>query len=242
MELSELRELDELHALLQRSPGRLEDLIATVRERSGDDALERLAHAAALAGEVHQLSDDLLSYFVDDARQAGYPWSRIGTALGVSKQAAQQRFQSPDFSRYTDLAHRVLDSAAHAARRLRHSQVDSEHILIGLAETSDSVAAKALEGSASITSELLHEKFSGPGTAVKRPWSQTAPLTPRASKLLSELAPAEAAALGHNYVGPEHILLALLRRTDGRVRTLLAALSVDTDQLRAKVLELLSNS
>ncbi|MGH9157654.1 MAG: Clp protease N-terminal domain-containing protein [Acidimicrobiales bacterium] len=57
---------------------------------------------------------------------------------------------------------------------------------------------------------------------------------------MGDLAPGEATALGHNYVGTEHLLLALLRRPEELVGTILAALRVDPDQVRRRVLQLMT--
>src|SRR4051794_23676778 len=70
---------------------RLDDLIDTV-ERAQADALGRLGAALELANGLGVLGDNLIGNFVDASRAAGEPWSSIGSILGVSKQAAQQRF------------------------------------------------------------------------------------------------------------------------------------------------------
>ncbi len=236
---AQLQQLDQVHALLNRFPWGPNELIGGVQNRAGEDPLERLALAAALARELHQLSDSVLGYFVDAARQGGRPWSEIGMALGVSKQAAQQRFVSPDLSRYTDRACRALDMATHAACRLGHRWVRDEHVLIGLAQVTDGVAAKALN-SFGVSVDLLHEKiaeFAGGATA-RLP--ETASPTVGVAKLLGERAPAEATALGHNYIGTEHMLLAILRQPEGMGANILNVLSVEIDQVRARVLQLMS--
>ncbi|MGH9181842.1 MAG: Clp protease N-terminal domain-containing protein, partial [Acidimicrobiales bacterium] len=90
------------------------------------------------------MGDDLLGHFVDAARRAGLPWSRIGTALAVTRQAAQQRFVPSDLSRFTEGARLALDAAEAAARRLGQPAIASEQVLVGLAEGHGSVAGAAL--------------------------------------------------------------------------------------------------
>src|SRR5215218_5914931 len=74
-------------------PVRLDDLLGAVRATTAsNDPLERLAGAVVLAGGLGELADHLVGHFVDQARRSGASWTDIGRALGVSKQAAQQRF------------------------------------------------------------------------------------------------------------------------------------------------------
>src|SRR5687767_856946 len=76
--MSDLPDLDRLIA-------------AVIAEAVGEEPLDRLAAAARIRDDVDQLTEALLDHFVEEARQAGCSWSQIGAALGVSKQAAQQR-------------------------------------------------------------------------------------------------------------------------------------------------------
>src|ERR1041385_5193870 len=72
-------------------PVALVELITQV-EASGADPADRLARAVNVADDLGALGDSLVGHFVDEARAAGLSWSQIGGALGVSKQAVQQRF------------------------------------------------------------------------------------------------------------------------------------------------------
>src|SRR5687767_11525628 len=72
---------------------RLDDLLDLVRSSSSsDDPLQHLAGAVVVAEGMGELADHLVGHFVDQARRSGASWTDIGRALGVSKQAAQQRF------------------------------------------------------------------------------------------------------------------------------------------------------
>src|SRR5215212_5780373 len=74
-------------------PVRLDDLLEAARSSSGsDEPLDHLARAVLLADGLGELADHLVGHFVDQARRSGASWTDIGRALGVSKQAAQQRF------------------------------------------------------------------------------------------------------------------------------------------------------
>ena len=74
------------------SPLSLQDAIHWVDTQAQDpDSLVRLQTASALAQGMAEVADAALGYFVDQARHDGHSWSEIGDALGVSKQAAQQK-------------------------------------------------------------------------------------------------------------------------------------------------------
>jgi hypothetical protein len=70
----------------------LEELIVQTQASTySREPLMLLAAAACKQQELADLGEQLLDHFVEEARAAGCSWSQIGTALGVSKQAAQQR-------------------------------------------------------------------------------------------------------------------------------------------------------
>src|SRR4051812_40268465 len=109
----------------------LEQLAADVETRAqSDDPLQRLVAAVAVAEDVRDLADALLDRFVRAARTEGRSWSQIGGVLGVSKQAAQQRYLP---AAPKDLAG-VMATAEHKARELRHHYVGTEHLLLALVE------------------------------------------------------------------------------------------------------------
>src|SRR5687768_5792656 len=79
---------------MQQTP-KLDDLIDLARRSAAsDDPIDELEAAARLKSELDDLTDALLGHFVDQARRAGRSWAQIGAALGVTKQAAQQRHAS----------------------------------------------------------------------------------------------------------------------------------------------------
>src|SRR5919107_965181 len=115
------------------------------------------------------------------------------------------------FERFTDRARRVVVLAQEEARLLNHNYIGTEHILLGLIHEGEGVAAKALE-SLGISLEAVRaqvEEIIGQGQSAP---TGHIPFTPRAKKVL-ELSLREALQLGHNYIGTEHILLGLSRRT-----------------------------
>ena len=117
------------------------------------------------------------------------------------------------FERFTERARQVVVLAQDEARALKHNYIGTEHILLGLLREEEGLAARVLE-SLDITVEEVRAQVArivGQGDEVT---TGQIPFTPRAKKVL-ELALREALSLGHNYIGTEHILLALLEQEDG---------------------------
>jgi hypothetical protein len=141
------------------------------------------------------------------------------------------------FERFTDRARRVVVLAQEEARRLNHDHVGTEHILLGLIDEGEGVAAQALE-SLGISLESARqqvEEIIGRGQQAP---SRHIPFTPRAKKVL-ELTLREAMQLGHNYVGTEHILLGLIREGEGVAAQVLVNLGGDLSTVRQQVIQLL---
>src|SRR5437016_4683723 len=98
-------------------PVSLDSLISFVKTLQPDGGpLENLADAMTVSARLDEQSDALIGYFVDQARRSGASWSQIGTCMGVSKQAAQQRFvsrgESAEFSRFTQRSRNALAAAS----------------------------------------------------------------------------------------------------------------------------------
>ena len=141
------------------------------------------------------------------------------------------------FGRFTDRARRAVHLAQEEARLLRHDYVGTEHLLLGLLFESEGVAAKAL-GSLGISREDVRgqvEEIIGHGQG-SRPGP--IPFTCRAKKVL-ELSLREALALGHHYIGTEHLLLGLLREGEGIAAQVLTRLGADHALVRERVLSVL---
>ncbi len=141
------------------------------------------------------------------------------------------------FERFTDRARRVVELAQEEARILNHGYIGTEHILLGLIHEGGGVAAKALE-SLGIRLEAVRqqvEEIIGQGQQAP---SGHIPFTPRAKKVL-ELAHREARALGHGYIGTEHILLGLIREGGGVAAEVLVKLGADLNRVRQQVIQLL---
>jgi ATP-dependent Clp protease ATP-binding subunit ClpC len=141
------------------------------------------------------------------------------------------------FERFTDRARRIVVQAQEEARMLGHDYVGTEHVLLGLVHDGGGVAAKALE-SLGIGPESVRQRVAeavGPGELAP---SGRIPFTPRAKEVL-KLALDESKALGHRYIGTEHILLGLIREGDGVAARVLAGLGADLPGAREQVIRIL---
>jgi ATP-dependent Clp protease ATP-binding subunit ClpC len=142
------------------------------------------------------------------------------------------------FERFTDRARQVVIQAQDEARTLGHDFMGPEHLLLGLThESVGGVGAKTLE-SLGIGLDTVRQRVEA---AVGRGDHESAariPFTPAAKQTL-ELSLAEAARLGHRYIGTEHILLSLLRTTDNVAARVLTELGADLDGARAEVVRTL---
>jgi Clp amino terminal domain, pathogenicity island component len=210
---------------------RLDDLIAIVRSRSSGDPLEQLHEAASLKSEVEELTDALLGHFVDQARRSGATWSQIGEALGVTKQAAQQKHTSTEstarrilsvlapklasggFRRFTPRAKSVVVAAQEAAVGFGASEIGTDHVLLGLYAEPDGVAVLVLD-------ELGLDREAVTAAVLERAPADAEPVRGHVpfstgSKQALENALRSAVDLGHNYIGTEHILLGILRLDAG---------------------------
>ena len=131
--------------------------------------------------------------------------------------------------------------ARREAQRFHHEYIGTEHILLGLIQEGQGVAANVLKTMAVDLDKIRREieKIVKSGPAVEP--SVQIPFTPRAKKVV-ELALEEASNLGHNYIGTEHLLLALLREQEGIAAHVLRALGVRLDEVREEVIEFLGGT
>jgi len=143
------------------------------------------------------------------------------------------------FERFTDRSRRVVVLAQEEARLLDHEYVGTEHILLGLIREDGGVAAQALE-SLGITAEAAHQQVEEiVGRGQTDPDRGHLPFTPGGKKVL-QLSLREAIAIGHGYVGTEHILLGLIRENEGVSTRVLNGLGADPTRIRQQVIQLVS--
>ncbi|AFQ42275.1 ATP-dependent Clp protease ATP-binding subunit [Desulfosporosinus meridiei] len=138
--------------------------------------------------------------------------------------------------RYTERAQKVLAIAQEEAKRMGHQVVGTEHVLLGLIQEGEGIAAQALTGMnldlAKILSQI--EQITGVGQAIKGEVG----FTPRVKRVL-ELANEEAHRQEVNYIGTEHLLLGLIMEGEGIAARILANLNVSPERVWKQVAKLL---
>lgn len=140
------------------------------------------------------------------------------------------------FDKFTNRAKQVIKLAKKEAQRLNHNYLGTEHVLLGLLKLGQGVAVNVLRN-LNIDFETVRaevEKLVGFGPEIQV-YGDPA-LTGKVKKVF-EFANEEAAILNHNYVGTEHLLLGLLRQTDGVAAQVLENLNVNLKEVRKEVLK-----
>ncbi|MFT3661824.1 MAG: Clp protease N-terminal domain-containing protein [Gordonia sp. (in: high G+C Gram-positive bacteria)] len=198
---------------------RLDDLINAI-EKVHDDPLQQLTDAMLAADHLGDIADHLIGHFVDNARRTGASWTEIGASMGVTKQAAQKRFTPKDpgtagdldsmqsFRSFTPRARNVVTAAHNAAKAADNDTVTPAHIALGLLDDPESLAVVLLKESGTDLTALRDRLLSG----LAAPAAEAPELIPydAAARKALELTFRQALRLGHDYIGTEHILLALL--------------------------------
>ncbi|MGI8645775.1 MAG: Clp protease N-terminal domain-containing protein [Nocardioides sp.] len=219
----------------------LDELIRQVQERSpGGTPLDQLSDASALAAHLGDLADHLVGHFVDQARRSGSSWAQVGGSIGVTRQAAQQRFVVGDTSMesFTNRAAVVVLKAQNAARERGHETLTSEHLLLGFLAEWDGFAGLAIEA-AGVSQEDLAQAVERALPPNAEPRLAHASFSPGLKKVLA-LSVREALRLGHGYVGTEHLLLGLLESADEPAAGLLSGLGVTKDGVEPWTLQALA--
>lgn len=201
-------------------PVRLDEMINSIKTVHAD-VLDQLSDAVLAAEHLGEVADHLIGHFVDQARRTGASWTDIGKSMGVTKQAVQKRFvlraetttldPSGGFERFTPRARDSVVAAQTAARDGGNNEITPDHLILGVLNDPAALVTKLLR-SQRIDPESLRSSITLPPPADKVP--ALIPFSGTARKAL-ELTFREALRLGHNYIGTEHLLLALLELEDG---------------------------
>jgi hypothetical protein len=201
-------------------PVRLDEMIHSIKNVHAD-VLDQLSDAVLAAEHLGEVADHLIGHFVDQARRSGASWTDIGKSMGVTKQAAQKRFvlraetttldPNGGFERFTPRARASVVAAQTAARDGGNNEITPDHLILGVLNDPDALVSKLLRAQR-IDPESLRSSIALPPPAEKVP--ALIPFSGAARKAL-ELTFREALRLGHNYIGTEHVLLALLELEDG---------------------------
>jgi Clp amino terminal domain, pathogenicity island component len=224
-------------------PVRLDDLINVIKQVHAEP-LEQLTDAVLAAESLGELSDHLIGHFVDQARRSGASWTEIGKCMGVTKQAAQKRFvpkaealldPNAGFGRFTPRARNVVVVAQNKAHDAGNNEITPDHLLLALFAEREGLAAKLLAGQG-IDADAAAKAVTLPQKVDDVP--SLIPFNSQAKKVL-ELTFRQALRLGHNYIGTEHILLALLEAEDGDGP--LHELGVDKDRVESDLVTALES-
>jgi Clp amino terminal domain, pathogenicity island component len=231
------------------TPIRLDDLIGAIK-KVHSEPLDQLTDAMIAADHLGDVADHLIGHFVDQARRSGASWTEIGQAMGVTKQAARKRFQPKDpgplapdldpqgFGRFTPRARNVVMAAHQEAKAAGNVEVGPVHLVLGLLHEPVAVAAKVIvEQGVSLDEVRRQANAALPARVEAAEVPEVVPYDLEARKTL-ELTFREALRLGHNYVGTEHILLALLEIEEGE--GVLTGLGLDKAATHGKVVAMLS--
>jgi hypothetical protein len=217
------------------------DLAALVNERGEEQPAARLREAIDVARELQELGDELIGRFVADARAGGLSWTEIGQAFGTSKQAVQQRYGAAvdDLARWpgrwTSAANDALRRAGGEARRLGHSYVGTEHVVLALVTAERGVAGEVLRGLGVGRDRMLATSCLRAGTDGDEP-REPLSVMPRLKHAL-EHARRFADDVGARQADTEHLLAGILAVSDSMAIEILRRLGVSADDARTELAE-----
>jgi ATP-dependent Clp protease ATP-binding subunit ClpC len=141
---------------------------------------------------------------------------------------------STGFERFSEGARRVLTRAQGEAQRLGHNYIDTEHILLGIAGEESGVAAKVLSNFGISVSKIQAAVEFVIGKGERRATKGEVDLAPRAKRAI-EFAVDEARRLNSSYIGVEHLLLGLLRESEGVAFSVLESFGITLERTRDEV-------
>ncbi|WP_234311918.1 Clp protease N-terminal domain-containing protein [Streptomyces griseus] len=224
-----LPDLDDLIAEVDRT-------CATAHRPGGQeqpDWLALLTTAAGLAGQLQALADDLVEDYVEHCRMHGVSWTDIGGALGVTRQAVQQRFHAPH-KRYgpdtmTEELRAAMVHVKQAAVAHRNNYIGTEHLLWGL--TAEANSATRLLETSGVAARDVHR---GVGTRLSLGASQAAERiawTPYSRKAIA-LAEARAARRDRERIDCEDLLVGLAGIGRGVAAAVLTEAGFEPDDLQ----------
>ncbi len=196
-------------------PLRLDDLITAITA-AHPAPLDQLSEAVTAGTYLGEVADHLIGHFVDQARRSGASWTEIGRSMGVTKQAAQQRSvarDGGDLSRFTSRARNAVAAAHDAARSAGNDAVTPVHLVLGILTEPRSLAADAITTQGLTLKKVDAAARAALPAAVDDP-PEVADYDAESKRVLT-LTVRTALRLGHNYVGTEHLLLALLEAEAG---------------------------
>ena len=217
----------------------MEALSAPIDKAADATPLDRLGAAAATANELRGLSDALLDRYVQAARADGSSWTEIGAALGVTKQAAHERFVDAPLAwptNFNEPTREVVARALNEARGLGHRYLGTEHLLLALCgDRGLAGVALADLGLTQYEVRTSIERIIGRGRSGD---DAALGITPRTKRVLETAVKEAKRVSGQRCADTEHLLLALAR-TNGVAAEILAAHDADEGAVRGQLANLL---
>ena len=224
----------------------LDSLIAHVRSLHPDGGpLDHLSGAVVTARELSDQADALIGHFVDQARGSRASWSQIGSAMGVTKQAAQKRFTARDepllpegkaFSHFTPRARMAVAAAGQLAQASDADALDTPHLAAGTLLDRAGLAAKATSR-LGVNSEQVYDAL---GVGIPTLGADPEPAALSGLQYTADCKEAfkqalrAALRLGHNYIGTEHLLLGVTAN-DGPVLEAFSKLGLRGDLIEGAI-------
>jgi len=205
------------------------ELADAVRQQAPGAPLDRVEAALTVSEELASCADELIGQFVEEARRAGCSWTEIGQRIGVSKQAARERFadprrRAPQSWRLSAPCGGCMEAAEREAAADGAAEVGTHHQLIGLFH--EGVAAAVLEElgvRADAVRAAARELFPGG----RGPPGERSALVSAEAVEAMQRAGAIAQQAGREEVGTEHLLAALALDPGSRARRVLSHLGVE---------------
>lgn len=216
-----------------------DELIDQVRQVGGSDPLARLDAAVTVGTALADQADHLLDHFVAESRQAGHSWTAIGERLGVTKQAARQRFagRTETLALAVEPRPRLRACLARAeieARADGSTEVGTDHLLLGL--LTEGVAAAILErvGVTAAAIRTSRQRLFGPTGPAHE---SVPPMSAESIRALDVAAQQGAAGCADQppWFGTEHLLAALTLDPGSRARRVLNDLDTDIASIKREL-------
>jgi ATP-dependent Clp protease ATP-binding subunit ClpA len=216
------------------------ELVDAVRQQAPGAPLDRVEAALTVSEELALRADELIGQFVEEARGAGCSWTEIGQRIGVSKQAARQRFgeprrRAPQSFRLSAAAGGCLEAARREAAADGAAEVGTHHQLIGLFH--EGVAAAVLEElgvRADAVRAAARELFPGGGGGGGLPGGRPPQESAEAREAVRRAA-AIAQQAGRGEADTEHLLAVLALDPGSRARRVLSHLGVSIAALKKEL-------
>ncbi|MGW0969627.1 Clp protease N-terminal domain-containing protein [Streptomyces sp. NPDC002516] len=213
----------------------LADLIARLDEELPEaDELARISEARLRAQTLSDLGDQLIDHYVSKAKRTGASWTQIGDAIGVSKQAAQQRHAPAAFERFTHLNRHSIVLAQEAARTHKHDFIGTGHLLLGLLGEPQGLAYGVLMAQAESEGSVREAIEAAMPPAGAKALRGHIAFREESKEAIGQARHA-AVDLGHDWVGTEHMLLGLIHAEESTAGQVLRSLGFTPDQLRETV-------